>query len=585
MHLRPYQLEANAAISRAWSEATNDVLLVAATGAGKTNMFLRLLVDELTAHPERRALILAHRRELIDQPLQRIGSIAPDWLEASFAPRVGIVMAERNEPSCQITIATVQSLTGRSAAAKAAGRWPRIEALLAHGLIDYLVIDEAHHATADSYLTIWRQLREANPNLRNLGVTATPIRADGEGLSTVYEHVAARITIADLVKLHYLVQPRWLAIDTGISLKGVGSSGGDYSPGDLAKRFDTPRGRRIIVESYQQYAAGRRSIAFTASVEGAHDLAEAFQLAGVKAAAIDANTPKAERAQLVNGFRSGAITILCNVDVLTEGFDAPGASCVLMCRPTKSDGRYIQCMGRGLRPVNGIAEPGEDCIILDFLPEDVRNIVMAGDVLGVPKAQSDALRTMIEEREENEDGELSQLGFTFDGERLDYGGTPLEIVARQLDYLNASRWQWDRRDGWMTLGLGPGDDGIERSLAIVPCEGGHVLYGMARKPIGEDERGKMRYGSWQRVLCQQGQLDELCALAESKADRYAVQTLAAKGRSWHKGLASEPQINYLRRLVPKEHRKAVHGGLSKIEAAALINYWQIRNVLSDQAHS
>lgn len=587
MQLRPYQIEAVESVRRHWSEGKADTLGVAATGAGKTQVFLSILIDELRANPGRRALVIAHRRELIDQPLQRIQSIAPDWLAESFAPRVGIIMAERNDPGCQLTIATVQSLTGRSAAAKEQGRWPRIEALLAHGPIDYLVIDECHHATADSYLVLYDQLKRANPGMRHLGVTATPIRADGDGLSTLYEDVAFRITIADLVKLHYLVQPRWLAIDTGISLKGVGTSNGDYNAKDLAERFDTPAGRRIIVASYQQYAAGRRGIAFTSSVKGAHDLAEAFNAAGIRAAAIDASTPKPERAQLVSAFRAGEITILCNVDVLTEGFDAPGASCVMMCRPTKSDSRYIQAMGRGLRPAQGIAAPGEDCVILDFLPEDVRNIVMAGDVLGVPKDQADALRKMLAEKRKTEadaDEELAQIGFTFDGHDFDYHGTPLEIVARQLDYLNASRWQWERRDGWMVLGLGPGTDGIDRTLAIVPdAEGGHVLYGVARRPNGQDDRGRPKYGPWQRVLAQRGSLDELCAVAEAKADRYAVQTLAAKGRTWHRAMASESQISYLRRLVPKDKRREVHPGLTRLEAANLITFYQIRAALADCA--
>jgi superfamily II DNA or RNA helicase len=202
----------------------------------------------------------------------------------------------------------------------------------------------------------------------------------------------------------------------------------------------------------------------------------------------EGTTDKVVRDRILGDFRAGRLQIVCNCQVLTEGFDAPGTSCVLMCRPTKSDSFYIQCMGRGLRPANGAATPSEDCVILDFMPEDTRNIVMAGDVLGVPKEQSDAVRELL--NEESDDDELAQVGFTFDGEHFDYGSSPMEIIARQLDYLNASSLAWFpptgiRREGEvLTVGLGPGSDGIERILAIR----NNALFGIARQVAAQGER-------------------------------------------------------------------------------------------------
>src|SRR5690349_18021991 len=118
-----------------------------------------------------------------------------------------------------------------------------------------------------------------------------------------------------------------------------------------------------------------------------------------------------------------------------------------MCRPTRSDSLYIQCMGRGLRPALGMAPPGEDCLILDFIPEDARDIVMAGDVLGLPKEVTRAVR---DENRDAEPGEV-QAGFTFDGETFDAGGTPMEIIARELNYLDQSPYIWHRRQGLLTL--------------------------------------------------------------------------------------------------------------------------------------
>lgn len=557
MKLRPYQTDAIAAISRDWQAGISDVLLVAATGAGKTVIFLRLLMDALDGSAKR-ALILAHRQELIDQPLERIGQIDADWLmrDAVLRPRVGVVMGERDDCDRELVIATVQSL----ASPKRLGR------LLAHGPIDILITDESHHATAPTYLKVYEALKAANPGLLHLGVTATPIRGDGNGLAKVYRKDSARITIADLVKQGYLVRPRWLGISTGLSLAGVQSSGGDFVQSQLAKVFDTPSGRRIIVDAYREYAATRRAIAFTASVAGAHDLAAAFNDAGIPAAAVDGTTPKEERREILAAFRRGEVQVIANCQVLTEGFDAPGTGCILMCRPTRSDSLYVQCMGRGLRPVLGIAQPDEDCLILDFLPQETRNIVMAGDVLGLPK---EVTQVALKEQDA-EPGEV-QAGFTFDGEHFDSSGTPLEIVARELDYLHMSPYIWKRRDGWLTLGLGKSSDGIERILAISPASrtSPQRLVGVWRR---EGER-------WDcRTLLESNDFESLSERANLAIEQYADATLSSKERSWQKQPLSDAQRNFLRKLASRQELGQVER-LSKGEAAQLITFYQARRIL------
>ena len=582
-----------------WEAQRLNALLVAATGAGKTQMFLRLLMDELPVPAAGRGLILAHRKELIDQPLQRIGDMDAGWLNAAaLAPRVGVVQASREDYNRQLTIATVQSLNPR-----------RLEKLLSHGAITHLVIDEAHHGVASSYTRIIEALREANPALRHLGVTATPIRADGDGLAAIYDDVAARITIADLVRQGWLVKPRWLAIATGISLRGVKTSGGDYVASQLAERFDTPGGRAVIVATYIVHASQRRAIAFTASVAGAHDLAAAFNdpsildstallnavrkawhdlhkadcpdaqavvdewvARGVTAAAIDGSTPKDERDRVLGDFRAGRVQIVCNCQVLTEGFDAPGTSCVLMCRPTKSDGLYIQCMGRGLRPANGKAKPDEDCLILDFLPEDVRNIVMAGDVLGVPKEQADAVRAMLEEEG---DEEAQQVGFTFDGDTFNFSNDAMEIVARQLDYLNQSGLAWFPPTGvrkageLLTVGLGVGSDGYERILAV--RDG--ILYGIHRPQAAQGERAQ----PWRAKLIE---CSDAYAKAEEIAGRWATQTLASKGARWRTQPLSEGQARYLSRLAKGRLTTTQVAALTRGEAAQWITHLQAVEVMA-----
>ena len=549
MELRPYQTHAVQSVFDAWSAGHQNTCLVAATGAGKTQMYLTIGMRVLDECFTNRVLVIAHRQELIDQPLQRISQMSPAWLMGGGwgKPRVGIMMGAENAPDRQMTIATIQTLASIK----------RRDALLAEGPITHLIVDECHHATASTYLSLWNQLRAVNPQLLHLGVTATPMRADGEGLSRVYSHVADKITIADLVRAGYLVQPRWLAISTNIKISGVSTRNGDFVQSELADRFDTPAGRQVIVQAYQQYAARRRAIAFTASVAGAHDLAAAFNAAGISARAVDGKTPKAERDVIMNAFRRGEYLVLCNCQIATEGFDAPGTSCVLMCRPTRSDGLYIQCMGRGLRPALGMAQPGEDCLILDFIPADSRNIVMAGDVLGLPK---EVTRTVL--REAKEPG-LMQAGFTFDGDTFDSSGTALEIVGRELNYLEQSPHVWHRRDGLMTLGLGASSDGFERILAIQDS----VLFALWRRERGE-------YWSIRRIAT-----DDPYAKAQQWAEQYGTETLAGKGQSWRQHAMSEGQGNFLRRLAGGTLSRREMAQLTKGQAAELITHYQAKEAL------
>src|SRR6185503_12410646 len=174
MHLRPYQTEAIAAIRNDWT-THQDVLLVMATGGGKTQCFLQIAMDALDAEPAARCLVIAHRAELIEQPVERVRQMNSAWLMAGCLdrPRVGVVMASQNDCDRQLTIATVQTLSSEK----------RLARLLAYGPITHLIIDECHHACAKTYLSLWERLRAAYPGLRHLGVTATPMRADGDGLS------------------------------------------------------------------------------------------------------------------------------------------------------------------------------------------------------------------------------------------------------------------------------------------------------------------------------------------------------------------------------------------------------------------
>lgn len=543
--LRGYQTDAIAAVKADWAAGHKNVLLVLATGLGKTACFLSLLNDVLG--PGKRGMVIAHRKELIDQPLARLYSYYPEWQSVSAlgAPRAGIVMADENQPNAQLVVATVQTLVAPSRGVIKAGR-TRLDDILHYGPIDFLITDEAHHATAEMYLEIYGKLVDANPEMRHLGVTATPMRSDGDGLSKVFGKVSYQHGIVEGIKGGYLAPVKWLQIQTKVSLAGVHSRAGDFVAKELANVYEVDNCLDLVVASHQKYAIGRQAVAFTVSVEGAHRLAAKFNEAGIKAAAADGTTDKRVRASILADFVNGKTEVLCNVGLYTEGLDVPQASCIHQVRPTKSDSLYIQMIGRALRIYPG----KDDALILDYAPAETRNIAQMGDVLGCP-LRKDAYTASSTETEEGE----VQASFSFDGEFGWREGSPAEIIARQLDYLDVSPWSWYRaKDYTMSLGLGEAMDPsggtyTERVLVITPPdEGGRMsLYGVWRK-FTMDGESKNYVQNWTSRKLAEGSFDELSERAEDFCNRYGNGSLANKQRAWRKQPASDGQVNFARRL-------------------------------------
>ena len=190
-------------------------------------------------------------------------------------------------------------------------------------------------------------------------------RLDGEGLSDLFGprplySYALRQAILDRV----LVSLRQYGVTTHTSLEGVSTRAGDFATGELSLAINTPARNSIVVDAYQKHAADRRAVVFAVDVAHAEALAEKFTTAGIKTAMISGATPIDERRETLAAFRRGDIRIVCNCEVLTEGFDDRGVSAVLMARPTQSRGLYTQCIGRSLRRCD--EEGKEDAIIIDF---------------------------------------------------------------------------------------------------------------------------------------------------------------------------------------------------------------------------
>ena len=362
--LRPYQRSAIDAIRGCWDEGDPNALLVLATGLGKTIIFCSV-GRELRMEGIGKTLVLAHRKELLDQAREK-------WLAVEPDAHVGIYQGARREFYADVICASVQSCYPDVVDADGkVTRRGRIHELPLKD-IGLVIVDEVHHLCSDTQRALLKTIREHNPNAVMLGVTATPYRNDGKGLGDFFDRVAFRMGIAEGIEQGFLSPLRGCRVELDIDLSQVKTSKrtGDFVESDLGNVMDTEAARREIVKAWVREMGpgtegggrdGRFTAAFTPTVESTKHLCQEFVDAGVAAVWISGDMPKAERARSLAAYQGGEARVIVNCSILTEGWDAPHTSCVLIARPTQSIGMYAQMVGRSTR-----VSPGKvDAVIMD----------------------------------------------------------------------------------------------------------------------------------------------------------------------------------------------------------------------------
>ena len=338
--LRKYQQEALAAVLKGFNDGTHRQLIVLPTGTGKT-----ILMAAIAKHFKKRVLVIAHREELIQQAKTKFRSL---WKKAD----IGICKAKRNELDHNIIIGSVQSCSQNK----------RLEQLKKKGF-DVLMIDEAHHAPAKSYLKIINGLGFMDDSQKLLiGLTATPERNDHLELGNVFSETIFSESISDMINEGHLSPVIGRRISTETSLKGVRSTNGDFVIKDLAKAINIPERNNLIARKFKEHATERKGIAFCVNVKHCHELAKAFNAVGIKAKAVWGEMPADKRKKALRELTKGKVQVLTSCGVLTEGYDEGSLGCIVMARSTKSKSFYIQCVGRGLRTFT----KKENCLVLDF---------------------------------------------------------------------------------------------------------------------------------------------------------------------------------------------------------------------------
>ena len=348
MILRPYQEVAVSDACNALDKHGN-TLIVAPTGAGKTIMLSALVGKR---HEKgRRVLVIQHRDELVSQNKAKFEKVNP-YITTS------IVNGTVKHWDGEAVFSMVQTMS-------------RDRNLRDRPMFDMVVVDEGHHAAAPTYMKVINAVLEDNDSAEIVGFTATPNRGDGKGLRSVFNNCAHQIELATLIREGFLVRPKSFVIDLGVGeqLDNVTKRGKEYDMEEVAAIMDRQVINDRIVSEWTEKASGRKTVVFCSTVSHAEHVCDSFINSGVKANFVTGETDKDERAQMLHDLEFGDLQVIVNVAVLTEGFDAPPVSCVILTRPCSQKGTMVQMIGRGLRILDPELYPNTvktDCIVMDF---------------------------------------------------------------------------------------------------------------------------------------------------------------------------------------------------------------------------
>jgi DNA repair protein RadD len=357
--LRDYQRESIDELHRYWQADGGNGLLVLPTGAGKSLVIAALCKEMLADYPTLRIGMLTHVRELIAQNYRELLALWPEAPAGIYSAGIG-----RRDKTHQILFMGIQSV------------YKRAQEI---GAFDLILIDEAHlvsHNTHTTYRKLLDELREITPDMRVVGLTATPFRLDTGRLDTgagkIFDDVVYDANVKDLIEQKYLCKLISKKTALQLDVSDVGKRGGEFITGELEIAIDKDWINDAIAKEMVAYDGGgkrRAWLAFCVTVKHAEHVVEALRAVGITTYAVFGHTPKRERDILIERFRAGEFTCLVSVMVLGIGFNVPHVDMICLLRPTASGGLFVQQVGRGLRN----AEGKDNCLVLDFAGNTVRH--------------------------------------------------------------------------------------------------------------------------------------------------------------------------------------------------------------------
>lgn len=527
------------------------VAAIIPTGGGKTLCFAHLGKRYLDQYPNRRVLILSHTDELVNHAREEFSQAAPHL-------GIGIVKGNVREVNAPVISASVASLHNTA----------RREEIQDVGLI---IVDESHHARAPSYMRILEHYGAFNDDspVKTVGFTATLSRGDKKSLADVWERVVFSRDILWMIRHGYLLDVRGKRVEVpDLDFSGISKRAGDYAEGQLGRALTGSLAPELTAKAYAEHASDRSGLLFAPTVASAIVMAQALREVGITSEVVHGNMAIEDRREVIGQFNRGDIQVISNCMILTEGFNAPRASCVVIARATRSAPLYQQMVGRALRLFPGQS----DALILDVvgasLVHDLRSLVDLTDV-GISYDEEKSLSELVE---------IAERETAPDSTPIYYGPTQ---VKEFNPLVRDSKYVWlTSRGGSYFLSAG------EVYVFLVPSEripctcSGHCLklksrdYYNARKCIG-NHKGDMCItckgtafiysGTWSVAWCSKINSIQYPAKTGDMTDHtgldleYAfawgedvaqemrgvdTDRLATKGSKWRGGKASYKAMTY-----------------------------------------
>ncbi|KAI3318616.1 P-loop containing nucleoside triphosphate hydrolase protein [Xylariaceae sp. AK1471] len=392
VRLREYQEECIQSVLSSLQHGHNRLGISLATGAGKTVIFTQL-IDRIKPSSKlaTQTLILAHRRELVEQAARHCSNAYPSKI-------VEVEMGNMHASGrADITVASIQSITAGDRISKFDPR-----------LFKLVLVDEAHHIVAPGYLRTLEHFglqkkKEGSPIL--VGVSATFSRFDGLRLGAAIDEIVYHKDYVDMIGEKWLSDVLFTTVESTADISKVKSgANGDFQLGELSRAVNTDQINEITVRSWLARAAGRKStLVFCVDLTHVSSLTQAFRQHGIDARFVTGDTPKLDRSERLDAFKRGEFPVLVNCGVFTEGTDIPNIDCVVLARPTRSRNLLVQMIGRGMR-----LHPGKiNCHIIDMVSSLAAGIVTTPTLFGLDPSQLvkevsvDAMRN-LKNREEAE---------------------------------------------------------------------------------------------------------------------------------------------------------------------------------------
>ncbi|MGB3329172.1 MAG: DEAD/DEAH box helicase family protein [Thermomicrobiales bacterium] len=481
--------------------------------SGKTIVFAKAIEETGV-----RALVIAHRRELIHQAAQKLGYVLPK-------SDIGIVMGNANQAWAPVVVASAQTIASPK----------RLQQL---GRFDLVVIDEAHHAVSPSYLTTLRRLgvgTDPGMTTRALGVTATWDRADGIAMDRIFDEIVYSVDIETLIAAGFLVPIEAVAIETKVDLTGIATSNGDLSGEAVGRKIVESNYANVLAQAVAEHARYRVSLVFAPNIPSAEQYAERLNALGISAAVVTGETDPATRQRVIGQLSRGEIRAVVNVGVFTEGTDIPRVDCIVMGRPTKSRALYQQMAGRGLR-----THPAkQSCLLIDLVNITRLPLQSAADLTG-GEEQAGGKRVGKASLPGPGPEAVGELGATF------------ALSSSKRSIIDRSRISWQQLEG----------DIFAASIG----DGQVVLQPNQRN---RDEYDVIRYGRGERaVIAERVDIGYAQGIAEGAITEAGAMGMVDKNARWRRSNApaTEKQIAALVRWkIPHEP------GITKVEASNLLD--------------